>query len=70
MTITNPVAKRVVWEAMTLLEEVDLNGKRKLRDARPNWERAQALLEEGVGRRTWNQLSGMLTEVAEAAGKE
>ncbi len=44
-------------------------GKRKLRDARPAWERAQAALEKGLETRTWNQLGTMLADVAEAAGE-
>ena len=44
-------------------------GKRKFRNARPAWERAQAVLTAGVEARTWNQLGPMLADVAKCAEK-
>ena len=42
-------------------------GRRKFKQAQPNWERAQKMLRTSIGERTWHQMGQLLTSVATAA---
>jgi DNA-binding MarR family transcriptional regulator len=39
-------------------------GRKKMKQARPYWERAQRKLRKSLGELTWDQLGGLLAEVA------
>ena len=47
--------------------EITVSGRRRLRDALPHWERAQARLRTQLGADRWAALFPALAEVADAA---
>ncbi len=46
------------------------SGRQKLQQSRPHWERAQELLKQGLGERTWSQMGRLLAEVTRVSAAE
>jgi DNA-binding MarR family transcriptional regulator len=44
-------------------------GRKQLKQARPNWLRAQARVRESLGDESWNQLQALLTKAVQAVQK-